>query len=303
MDAPFRFEFVAAPRDLAPYVNTLFVFETDRERLDDILPAYSAQMITFGRGHARMQFGDDHVGESSDAFFLAPMQQAAPFSMKGPVRACGVSLTALGWAAIADLPVDTFGHRRIDADRVLGEGSARAMAAIGADFASGELEAKDACMRLADIVRTSLNPPSDNHADFIMRTVAWLSADFNPDVAELARATALSPRQVQRLCKRFFGKPPATLVKRYRAIRAATLLSQPDLDAAARNEVEAAYFDQAHMIRDIRQFTGRTPKHFRTDAPSVTSDTLGPEGSLRRRKLKRAWNRSGTRAQPIPQRQ
>lgn len=278
MESRFRFEFVAAPEDLAPYVNTLFVFSTDEARLDDILPAYSAQLIAFGRGKARMQFDEGHVAETSEAFFVTPMQKAAAFSMAGPARACGVSLTAQGWAAISGLPVDRFGHRKMEAAEILDASAAREIAAAGRAFADEQCDAASACARMAGVVRSSITPLKPDQSEFIATTMQWLGEDFTPDLADLVARTGLSERQIQRLCRRFFGKPPSALIKRYRAIRAATLLSQPDLRKDYRDEVEAAFFDQAHMIRDIRQFTGRTPKYLGNGTSSVTSDTLGPEG-------------------------
>ncbi|UIP07270.1 helix-turn-helix domain-containing protein [Erythrobacter sp. SDW2] len=277
MEPKFRFRFIAAPADLAPYVNTLFVFETDEARLDDILPAYSAQMIAFGSGEARMQFAPGEVARSSPAFLVAPMQEAAPFAMAGPVRACGVSLTAEGWAAVAGLPVDKFGHRKMDAAEVLSRDLAEALEKAGADFAAGHIDAEAACEMLAGIVRKAVQPILPAHSEFIAAMIAWLGSSFSPDLPELLAKTGLSERQVQRLSKRYFGKPPARLVRRYRAIRAATFLSQPDLRQQYQDEVTGAFFDQAHMIREIRLFTGRTPNKLGTES-SVTSDTLGPDG-------------------------
>lgn len=277
MEPKFRFRFIAAPADLAPYVNTLFVFETDEERLDDILPAYSAQMIAFGCGEARMQFAPTELVRSSSAFFVTPMQQAAPFSMKGPVRACGVSLTAEGWAAVSGLPVDRFGHRKMEAAEVLGDALAGKLAATGKAYAEGSCDANGASERLVEIVRQSVRPLLPAHSAFIATMLAWLGSDFSPLMPELVAKALLSERQIQRLSNRYFGKPPARLVRRYRAIRAATFLSQPELRRQYQDEVIAAFFDQAHMIREIRLFTGRTPSHL-GHAPSVTSDTLGPDG-------------------------
>lgn len=277
MEPKFRFRFIAAPADLSPYVNTLFVFETDEARLDDILPAYSAQMIAFGSGEARMQFGHGPVERSSPAFFVTPMQEAAPFAMAGPVRACGVSLTAEGWAAVSGLPVDKFGHRKMDAAEVLPRDLAEALEKAGADLANGHCNAEDACESLVGVMRKAAKPILPTHSAFIAAMLAWLGSSFSPHLAELLAKTGLSERQVQRLSNRYFGKPPARVVRRYRAIRAATFLSQPDLRQQYQDEVTAAFFDQAHMIREIRLFTGRTPSKLGTET-SVTSDTLAPEG-------------------------
>ena len=278
MEPRFRFEFIPAPEDLAPYVNTLFVFSTDEERLDDILPAYSAQLISFGTGAARMQFAEDRVYESSTAFVIAPMQEAAPFSIAGPAKACGISLTSLGWAAFAHLPVDDAGHRVHQIEDLMGGEVAHRLSSIGTAYAAGECTSQEAGEALASFLRDNLLPPSDRERQFIEKTVAWLSSSFNPPIDALIAATGDTERNVQRLCKKFFGKPPASLVKRYRAMRAATILSQPNVPSEIRDEAINAFFDQAHMVRDIRRFTGRTPTGLGGEGFTVTSDTLGPEG-------------------------
>ena len=81
-----------------------------------------------------------------------------------------------------------------------------------------------------------------------------------------------------RLVKRFFGLPPARLKRWYRAIRAATLLGDSKLSEERRNEIRDAFYDQAHLIRVIREFTGRTPRFLSQPGKSMVNDTLGPEG-------------------------
>ena len=49
-EAPHSFEFVAAPTDLAPYLNSLYIWRLGDEQLDDVLPAYSGQMVVFAKG-------------------------------------------------------------------------------------------------------------------------------------------------------------------------------------------------------------------------------------------------------------
>jgi len=102
------FEFVAAPPDLAPYLNSLYIWRSPDDRLDDVLPAYSGQMVVFGRGVGRMQFDGGEVAETSDAFFLAPLCQARNFSVSGPATLFGVSLNFRGWAALSSLSVHDY---------------------------------------------------------------------------------------------------------------------------------------------------------------------------------------------------
>ena len=68
-----------------------------------------------------------------------------------------------------------------------------------------------------------------------------------------------SARQVQRLCERYFGLPPRGLARKYRALRAAVLLSRPDITVEDITAVQDHFYDQPHMIREMRLFAGRTP--------------------------------------------
>ena len=67
-------------------------------------------------------------------------------------------------------------------------------------------------------------------------------------------------------------------VRRYRAVRAATLLSMPQLPDEIEAEIREAFYDQAHLIKEIRFFTGRTPKRLQPNSGSTINDMLGPDG-------------------------
>lgn len=278
MEPTFQFRFIPAPDELAPHINTLFAFETDEARLEDVLPAYSAQLLTFGCGNAQMDFGDGRIEQSSAASFIAPMKRAASFRMEGPARVCGISLTTLGWASLAGLPVDRFGHCTFPVHEILGEQASARVARAGEAFAAGEVTAERACAALTEVMRDSLSPILPQHIRFIEAMSDWLSSGLNPSFDDLLDRMPVSPRQVQRLARRYFGKPPTGLVRRYRAIRAATLLSQETLAPEMRSQVLDAFFDQAHMIRDIRHFTGRTPTGLGREGETLAANTLGPQG-------------------------
>jgi transcriptional regulator GlxA family with amidase domain len=78
-------------------------------------------------------------------------------------------------------------------------------------------------------------------------------------VQEVARQANLSPRQFQRRCLEESGLAPKHLsrVLRFRhACDLAGRAARPDWAAIAAG---AGYYDQAHLIRDFREFTGSTP--------------------------------------------
>lgn len=275
---PYSFSFIAAPGDLLPYVNALYTFETDLAEMEEILPAYSGQLALFLTGSAEIACPEAPMGEIGDAFFLAPQMKATPFKAKGPVRGMGVSLTSQGWAALTGLPVNECHSRQIAPSACLPPHLAARVQATLEARRKGDLDDAGLADWLVELVRDGVTELPEKHATLIRTTFNWLGESFSPQIDDLYARLPFSQRQAQRLIVRFFGQPPATLVRRYRAIRAASLLAMPKLAPEVIAEIRAAYYDQAHFIREIREFTGRTPRALGPEEETVVKDMLGPEG-------------------------
>ncbi len=129
------------------------------------------------------------------------------------------------------------------------------------------------------IIRDGLEPLSERHQQVITETLRWLSASFKPQIADLLEALPYSERQVQRLVAQFFGQTPVGLIRKFRAVRAATLLTMDELDPALEAQVRDSFYDQAHMIKEIRHFVGQNSATPPTRcATSVVRETLGEPG-------------------------
>jgi methylphosphotriester-DNA--protein-cysteine methyltransferase len=67
----------------------------------------------------------------------------------------------------------------------------------------------------------------------------------------------MSIRSVERMTKHYYGLSPRMLARKYRAVRAASALARGEgLDAA---QLGDAFYDQSHLIREIKRFAGATP--------------------------------------------
>ena len=71
--------------------------------------------------------------------------------------------------------------------------------------------------------------------------------------------------------------PPQKLARKYRALRAAALMSFPQLTPEFEAELAEAFFDQSHMIREINLFAGRTPARLNDDDTPFLSEMLDPK--------------------------
>ncbi|MBX7458698.1 helix-turn-helix domain-containing protein [Qipengyuania sp. 1NDH17] len=277
-DSSYRFEWVAAPKALTPYLNSLYILRTGETGVADMMPAYSGQLVVTLKGGGTMHFAKGGASRTTPAFLQCPLLQAQEFAIDPHTVMLGVSLNFRGWAALTGLPVDEYSDRSVPVADVFPEEIASPMLALVRQAESGELGEREALDRLAQIVASGISPLSERHLQVIDRTLEWLSSSLKPDIADLQDRLPYSERQVQRLVTRFFGQPPVRLIRRYRAIRAATMLAMPDLTPKLEAELREAFYDQAHMIKEIRHFTGRTPRRLQPKVDSVVKETLGEPG-------------------------
>ena len=274
----YTFEWVAAEDDLVPYLNSLYIVRVGEKEVADIMPAYSGQLLAVLEGEASMAFYDGSVAATGPVGLMCPLTQAHAFAMRPGTVVLGLSLNFLGWAALTGLPVDSHSDCYVTAEDAMGAQFAEACGTIVERAKNGELSARDALQELAAIVSATIKELPERHAQVIGQTLEWLSSSFKPEIATLLEKLPYSERQVQRLVTKFFGQPPVRLIRRYRAIRAATILSMPDLQEKLEEEVRDAFYDQAHMIKEIRHFTGRTPRRLQPKVDSVVKEMLGEPG-------------------------
>ena len=81
-------------------------------------------------------------------------------------------------------------------------------------------------------------------------------------IAELADACRMSVRQLERGFRRVVGASPKSFARTMRFEEAQRrLMFEPDTDLAAL-AVDCGYFDQAHFIKEFKEFAGKTPGEY-----------------------------------------
>jgi AraC-like DNA-binding protein len=104
--------------------------------------------------------------------------------------------------------------------------------------------------------------PLEIEAGPVERAIAFLEhAGGLAGVDDLARAAGLSARQFRRICLEKTGFTPKFLARILRFRHAAASLDSAT--SAVDLALDSGYYDQAHLIRDFREFAGRTPGSFR----------------------------------------
>ncbi|MGC9970359.1 MAG: helix-turn-helix domain-containing protein [Bryobacteraceae bacterium] len=103
-------------------------------------------------------------------------------------------------------------------------------------------------------------PVPDAAENAFFRALQMLTtADGNLSLDEVTRAANLSPRQFRRRCLEETGLTPKHLSRVLRFQRALRLLRRAPERGWAHLAAECGYYDQAHLIRDFREFAASTP--------------------------------------------
>lgn len=269
----FTLDYIAPPPELLPFCTTLYYFRCDERDIRDVQPAAVGHVMVFLAGSGAMNFVTGHSDRSHPVSLMTPCSAAAPIAVDGPFHCIGAALSPLGWAAMTGLHAGEWADRLLPAAEILGAETA----ALGDRLISAYRQGTPGttlCGDLAAFLQTRIGPVNPRHAMLMQAVSEWLSAGLDPPISALFARSAYSPRQTQRLVERYFGLPPRELRRKYRALRIVALLAEPGISDEQVAALVDHFYDQSHMIREIRHFAGRTPGRLAGERDSILSALL-----------------------------
>lgn len=95
-EVQFRFEIIAPPPELSSRINTFYVIETGEDRIEEIVPAYSAQLVAMVRGRLSLEHSPEAPQPAGSVVVNAPQMRSSPCLIEGPALLLGASLTQIG---------------------------------------------------------------------------------------------------------------------------------------------------------------------------------------------------------------
>ncbi len=104
-----------------------------------------------------------------------------------------------------------------------------------------------------------------------------LTANGQISIDELSQQTNINRRQLERKFSSIVGLSPKTLSKVIRLQSTLKMLLNKDLTSLTALAYEGEYYDQAHFIKDFKEFTGKTPKEFYRHSMKMTALFIGSD--------------------------
>lgn len=260
-------DYAAPAEELRDYLSVFYEFRADVPEFEDLERADLAQIRFMLTGDGEMTFADGNVQQAFAITIVGPTTGMTKVTARGPLRIFGVGLLPAGWGALMGIEASSMVNRLVDGTEIFGKGLLDVAERMrGANSLDSLVEIGNA------LIRDLATHAKDKPFQFTRIVDNWLASDFSPDVEDLVIATGLSRRQVERNCKRLYGAPPKVLARKYRALKAAIHLAKGEADL--HDLVVEGFYDQSHFIREIKHFTGVTPKRIRDDLPTLAKLTL-----------------------------
>lgn len=239
------------------------------EALDDVMRAEIANVrfILEGRIHSDIN-GAMEVYSAGDAILCGPTFKWSAVRFDANTRVVGAAITPLGWARMFEVPASDYADRVVPLKSLMPE---KVHGLIDRIF---DPATEGTRADVADITFAALdNPGAKVNQDFLDIVTRWITDPDPNELEDLLDAIDLSPRQVERLAKLYFGSAPKKLHRKFRALHSANRLTWQSMDDW-RDVATTAYYDQSHFIREFRQFNGRTPSEFIKGAHLLVRQTL-----------------------------
>lgn len=252
---------------LAELVSSFYRLDFAGDHFSELERADRAQFRFQLKGHGEYHFADGTMSPSFPVTIIGPTTAPVLAKSDCPLSIFGWGMPTAGWVALMGSTAGAYVDKALDARHIFGDWimEIRDELIAASDF---EEQVEIGCLAAENIFRHKSAAPFE----FTSMVDAWLISDGDPSVESLAAQSGLSQRQLERMTKRYYGLPPKKLARKYRALRAAQSLAHGDsLDETG---LALAFYDQSHLIREVKQFTGLTPGQLRSGQSPLTRATM-----------------------------
>lgn len=249
--------------DLATLVKCYWTLEIPKEKApkkNTIVPDGCIKMI--------FHYGDlyKHYNENGNSFLLPKCfiigQLTRPYNVQptGKTGTFFVCFHPNGFIPFAKFPIKEMENTDVSLEKLFGTD--------GKEIEQMILNAKSTSERIKHIETFLFKRLADTSTiDYIVKSTVEtiLTANGQLSINELSEQNSINRRQLLRKFSSAIGLSPKQLSKTIRLQATLQVLLSKKVDSLTDLAYENEYFDQAHFIKEFKEFTGLTPKEFYGD--------------------------------------
>lgn len=198
------------------------------------------------------------MGQRTKSYFIEPI---------GNVDTFAICFYPYGFANFVNTPLENLVDKEIPIENLFGKIPAKKLEQEMVNAANTQQRIK--------IIETFLiNKLNDNTTieSIVKSTVdVLLATNGSSSINNILKDELFKRRQLERKFKQQVGISPKQLGKVIRLQTALKIMLNSKNDSLTNIAYESDYFDQAHFIKDFKEFTGTTPKEFLDNENMVLS--------------------------------
>tara|TARA_R110002167_G_scaffold268225_1_gene474752 strand:+ start:39 stop:854 length:816 start_codon:yes stop_codon:yes gene_type:complete len=247
--------------DLGSLINCYWTLEVPEENNSE-----RQRIIPDGCIEMAFILGDDIKRYTSkDEFILQPRamvlgQTIEPFYIEptGFVNTFAIRFYPYGFANFVTMPIKDLANKETPIELLFGAYTAK-------ELEQKIIHATDTKQRIEIIENFLLEKLNDKITidNIVKQTVeALLSSNGTESITTILKEDLSKRRQLERNFKKQIGISPKQLGKVIRLQTALKMMLNKKKDNLTNIAFESEYFDQAHFIKDFKEFTGINPKEF-----------------------------------------
>lgn len=246
--------------DLSAFIKCYWTLESPKEekpQKQTIVPDGCMEMI-FHYGDLYRQYIDKTKSIIQPrCFVFGQLSQSLEIEPMGTTGIFAVRFHPEGFIPFATIPIKTMENRAVPLTELFGE--------KGNEIAQKILTAPTTNQRII-LIETFLNEylKNTNIINNIVKSVVKtiITANGQLSIHEVSERQKINRRKLERSFASAIGLSPKQLSKTIRLQATLKLLLNKQFTSFTHLAYESEYYDQAHFIKDFKEFTGLTPKEF-----------------------------------------
>lgn len=245
---------------LLNYVRCYWTLEAPKEKVPEkqrIVPDGCMEMIFHYGDFYKQYIPDGNTVLQPRCFVFGQVTQPLEIEPTGETGIFAVRFLPEGFAAFATLPVGDMENRAVPLQELFAE--------EGIDLEKEILNTLNTEERILSVERFLLRKLiTPEYVDQIVRSsvaeIILLKGRLS--VGELSGNLKINRRQLERKFSLAVGLSPKQLSKIIRLQSALKAMADPGFASLTNVAYQGAYYDQAHFIKDFKEFTGMSPGKF-----------------------------------------
>lgn len=259
--------------NLSSFVNCYWTLDIGRDPLPKkqrIVPDGCIEMIFHYGDLYRQYLADGSFMTQPRCFVFGQITETLEIEASGITGIFAVRFQPDGFAPICNVHLQEIENKAVELPYLFGE--------EGILLQNRILEAASNAYRIG-IIEEFLNArfTSPISIDHLTKNCVEVLMNVNGhiQVNDLSEKTQIHRRQLERRFSETIGLSPKQLAKMLKIQAALKSLKGKHFNTLAELATENNYYDQAHFIKDFKEFTGMSPKQFYADNLQLTALFIG----------------------------